>query len=484
MPNQSTRQYVVFNETPLREFLGKQQERPADVPDERRLPLTAADIKRVLAALFEGIELEQVSVPLVTFVPGDDPCVLEPTQGVFAVTTDGPDAARRFQAVLDQVNKDVANKDAMLLRVGVDPAVALSEYSVPVAPGADAIGTWQDALDLINAQTLADKDLYGEGVNIVVVDAGFDKSILDGTPAIFGGGWQIDPGDPQLPPSLPPGMTTGPDGLHGMMIVNNILALAPRARIFDVPLIRPPKIGDILSFMDLAEETYRRILEDIPKLADDCGISGQWVFVNAWTIYDRRSELPDHLGEYTENIGQGGAPHPFIARMRDVTRRYDVVFCAGNCGEVCPDERCGANDFGPGRSIWGAAAYQRVLSVGAVRVDGAWCGYSSEGPGPYQHLSYQKPDFCAPSQFDSARGGFPMSSGTSAAAAVAAGVVAALRSEPAWDQGTVRPEDLQESLNSSAQRPTSTTGWDPKIGWGILDAAAAYQDLLTFFPPP
>lgn len=204
MPNQSTRQYVVFNETPLREFLGKQQERPADVPDERRLPLTAADIKRVLAALFEGIELEQVSVPLVTFVPGDDPCVLEPTQGVFAVTTDGPDAARRFQAVLDQVNKDVANKDAMLLRVGVDPAVALSEYSVPVAPGADAIGTWQDALDLINAQTLADKDLYGEGVNIVVVDAGFDKSILDGTPAIFGGGWQIDPGDPQLPPSLPP----------------------------------------------------------------------------------------------------------------------------------------------------------------------------------------------------------------------------------------------------------------------------------------
>ena len=77
-----------------------------------------------------------------------------------------------------------------------------------------------------------------------------------------------------------------------------------------------------------------------------------------------------------------------------------------------------------------------------------------------------------------------MSSGTSAAAAVAAGVVAALRSEPAWDQGTVRPEDLQESLNSSAQRPTSTTGWDPKIGWGILDAAAAYQDLLTFFPPP
>ena len=481
MPNQAARHYVVFNETSLRHFLGMQQERPADVPDEPRLPLAAADIRRVLAALFEGIELKHVSVPLVTFVPGDDPCELKPTQGVFAVTPDGPDAALRFRrAVLNEINKDVAKKDALLRSVGVDPAVALSEYSVPVAPGADAIGTSQDALALINAQTLADNGLDGEGVNVVVVDAGFDKSILDGTPAIFGGGWQIDPGDPLLPPSLTPGMTTGPNGLHGMMIVNNILALAPKARIFDVPLIRPPQIGDILSFMDLAEETYRRILEDIPKLAD-CGITGPWIFVNAWTIYDRRSELPDHLGEYTENIGQGGAPHPFIARMRDVTTKYHVVFCAGNCGEACPDDRCGANDFGPGRSIWGAAAYQRVLSVGAVRVDGAWCGYSSEGPGPYQHLSYQKPDFCAPSQFDGAKGRFPMSTGTSAAAAVAAGVVAALRSKPKWNQGTVRPEDLQESLNSSAQRPT-TTGWDPKTGWGILDAAATYQDLSTFFP--
>jgi subtilisin family serine protease len=371
----------------------------------------------------------------------------------------------------------------MLLRVGVDPALALSEYSIPVGPGVDVVGTWQNASILINAQSLAEQGLDGEGVNVVVVDAGFDKTILDGTAATFGGGWHINPGDPQLPPSLDPGMTTGLDGLHGMMVVNNILALAPRARIFDVPLIRPPKIGDVLSFMDLAEETYRRILEDIPRLAENCGITGQWVFVNAWTIYDRRSELPDHLGEYTENIGQGGAPHPFIARMRDVTAEYDVVFCAGNCGEVCPDDRCGPNDFGPGRSIWGAAAYQRVLCVGAVRVDGAWCGYSSEGPGPYEHLSYQKPDFCAPSQFASARGGFPLSSGTSAAAAVAAGVVAALRSEPAWDQVAVRPEDLQQSLNSSARRPTPITGWGPKMGWGILDAGAAYDDLSTFFPP-
>jgi subtilisin family serine protease len=483
MPNQAARQYVVFDETHLREFLNKQQGQQA-IRDEPRLPLTEQDIRRVLAALFEGIQVEQVSVPLVTFVAGDEACQLQPTQGVFALTPSGPDAARRFsQAILQQISGVGEKEDAMLLRVGVDPALALSEYSIPVGPGVDVVGTWQNASILINAQSLAEQGLDGEGVNVVVVDAGFDKTILDGTAATFGGGWHINPGDPQLPPSLDPGMTTGLDGLHGMMVVNNILALAPRARIFDVPLIRPPKIGDVLSFMDLAEETYRRILEDIPRLAENCGITGQWVFVNAWTIYDRRSELPDHLGEYTENIGQGGAPHPFIARMRDVTAEYDVVFCAGNCGEVCPDDRCGPNDFGPGRSIWGAAAYQRVLCVGAVRVDGAWCGYSSEGPGPYEHLSYQKPDFCAPSQFASARGGFPLSSGTSAAAAVAAGVVAALRSEPAWDQVAVRPEDLQQSLNSSARRPTPITGWGPKMGWGILDAGAAYDDLSTFFPP-
>ncbi|MFL5255303.1 MAG: S8 family serine peptidase, partial [Rhodopila sp.] len=326
-----------------------------------------------------------------------------------------------------------------------------------------------------------DNGLDGFDVNVIVIDAGLDRSIVP--TGQFGGGWHPDPGDPAQPPSQLPGMTTGIDGLHGMMIVTNILAPAPQARIFDVPLIRPPKIGDVPTFIDLAEETYRRILNDIPVLANSCGLTKPWIFVNAWTIYDRRSEL-SNLGEYTENAGNSGVwPHPFIARIGETTRAFDVVFCAGNCGEVCPDGRCGPNDFGPGRSIWGAAAYRRVLSVGAVRVDGMWCGYSSEGPGPVPNLSYNKPDFCAPSQFVSAQGGFPLSTGSSASAGVTAGAVAALRSGANWNQTTVSPDDLQQSLNDTAQRPPAT-GWDPRMGYGILDVDAAFQSLAATFGPP
>ena len=43
----------------------------------------------------------------------------------------------------------------------------------------------------------------------------------------------------------------------------------------------------------------------------------------------------------------------------------DVVFSAGNCGQFCPDRRCGETDRGPGHSIWGANSHPRVLTFGA-----------------------------------------------------------------------------------------------------------------------
>ena len=108
----------------------------------------------------------------------------------------------------------------------------------------------------------------------------------------------------------------------------------------------------------------------------------QWVFVNAWSIYDRRSESP--FGDYTENFPVFPTPPASIhPSHRPAGRKnFDIIFCAGNCGGVCPDGRCGPNDFGPGRGIWGANAHPSVLTVGAVRTDTNWIGYCSEGPGP------------------------------------------------------------------------------------------------------
>jgi hypothetical protein len=266
-----------------------------------------------------------------------------------------------------------------------------------------------------------------------------------------------------------------------MMMVNNILAMAPRARIFDVPLIPPPKIYHLRHFLHAAHAVYQHMLFDIQWYRAHGLFPGPWVFVNAWAIFDRRSEGV-HLGEYTENRGiLGVPPHPFIQMIQQVSAaKFDLVFCAGNCGEVCPDGRCGPNDYGPGRGIWGANAHQDVLTAGAVRVDAMWPGYSSEGPGPTPNLYAQKPDLCAPSQFVGTAGLYPPSTGTSASAAVAAGIVCALRSQSNWDQTTVPPYVLNLILNNTAWQ-TQGIGWNSRLGHGILDAFAAYQRLLLSY---
>ena len=364
------------------------------------------------------------------------------------------------------------------MQLGVNPMIEAAEFSVPVAPDAALFGTLADARRLIRADQLP-AALDGGNVNVVVIDAGIDQSMIP-PPGKFGGWWLPMPGGPGPPPP-PPGMTTGLAARHGTMVVNNILAMAPKATIFDVPLIRPPKIGDIPPFLALADATYRRILRNIFWFRRFKCFTGPWIFMNAWTIYDRRSEVP-FLGEYTENLGANGiTPHPFNKLIEKVSRKnFDIVFCAGNCGRICPDGRCGANDYGPGRSIWGANAHRNVLSVGAVRVDGIWLGYSSEGPGPLK-LDQYKPDLCAPSQFEGTQGEYPSNTGTSAAAAISAGIIAALRSRPNWNQTAVSPTALKQILNATATK-TQGAGWNQTIGNGILNANAAAAELSAQFP--
>ena len=223
------------------------------------------------------------------------------------------------------------------------------------------------------------------------------------------------------------------------------------------------------------------MLKHIVFLRQHPKFKGPWVLVNAWAIYDRRSEPPPFLGDYTENLGLFGAhPHPFIRRIEHAAGQHlDIVFSAGNCGEVCPDGRCGPDDYGRGRSIWGANAHRAVLTAGAVRVDGNWLGFSSEGPGPTPHLYANKPDLCTPAQFVGTSGLYPPDTGTSCSAAVAAGAVSLLRSQ--WNQSVVPPQILKLILNDTA-RQTDGSGWNQWFGNGIMDLKAAYDVLAANFP--
>jgi serine protease AprX len=138
-----------------------------------------------------------------------------------------------------------------------------------------------------------------------------------------------------------------------------------------------------------------------------------------------------------------------------------VLFAAGNCGQACPDGRCGT-DNGPGKSTWGANGHPLVMTVGAVNKNEEYIGYSSQGPAA---LDPQKPDFCSISHF---KGYFAPDSGISAATSIAAGITALLKQgNPALLQ-----QQIKQVLKDTAKN-IGPAGWDQHSGAGIIQAKAA-----------
>lgn len=329
------------------------------------------------------------------------------------------------------------------------------------APGrgeGGAFGSIATAHRLIGAAALAQAGLDGAGVHVVVVDQGVDAARLPAG-AVLGGGWARRGG-------APPG-AAAKDNRHGTMVAHNVLALAPRATIWDCPLIPPRITGNLQPFLSDALGAVERMREDIAllKAHDPATYGGAWLFVNAWSIYDRGGEAPE-----------GGCAcdptHAALSAAAAAAEVADIVFAAGNCGQFAPDGRCTAEVIGPGRSILGAGSLAGVLTVGAVRADGLWAGYSSQGPGqfPVDGAPQEKPDLAAPSSFRMPGTAHRMAGGTSAAAAVAAGVVAALRT--AGRGTTMPPADLFDLLRRTA-RQAGRGGWNPRTGHGVIDCAAA-----------
>lgn len=419
------------------------------------------------AALGSGLSFAVESLPWARFVPSqplDLPFV--PQQVAVLVS---PTAAEAY-AVRDSVEALIVNEGGIRISgIGTDAPIGMADYSFPGSADPDIFGTRNDAHRLVGIDRLP-AGLQGAGVNVVIIDSGLDSSFIPA--GQWGGGWQLLPGGPA------PGATTGERALHGMMVLHNILAVAPRARIYDVPLISPPRINDLPAFLADAEATFLVMLIVIGLLEQITGIRQQWVFVNAWAIYDRRSELP--FRDYTENrpTVPNPARHLFIQLIDQLAaNRFDIIFCAGNCGGICPDGRCGPNDIGPGRGIWGANAHPSALTVGAVRTDSSWIGYSSEGPGPgrapLNKLARYKPDLCAPSHYEEDGGDYSPSRGTSAAAALAAGVVAAFRSKASWSQAAVPPAQLIQTLNNNTTERLVGLAWNRRLGNGILNVPGA-----------
>ncbi|TPG52297.1 hypothetical protein EAH89_18865 [Roseomonas nepalensis] len=359
--------------------------------------------------------------------------------------------------------------------IAVDLPIGAFDAWCPSADTPSIFHTRDAALHLVRADSLLDHTppLRGDGVNVVVVDLGLNRAALDQflPTAQIAGAWEVE--KPTVP--LWTSVTQDrPFNGHGTMVARNVLSIAPNVRLFDFPLL-PDRVTNVVGWTSWAFAALSQIKTDIETWLSVI-YPGPWVFCNAWGIYDRREEnLPaDHPANYTSNPA-----HPLNQLVTSLASSgYDQVFAAGNGGQFCPHPLCGPNDTGPGNSIFGASSHADVLTVGCVRADGTWIGYSSQGPGqpafrtPSQSFS-DKPDLCAPSHFVESTDAAALSSGTSASCGLTVGAVAALRSQGSPCQTMSSPQ-LRSYLRETADKKFSDTpSFDLRYGYGILNLADA-----------
>lgn len=351
----------------------------------------------------------------------------------------------------------------------------------PDEAGYGLLGDRAMALRTIRAEKaqLEAESLPGPGqVNVVFVDTGLPPGLL---PAAGFKGWPVleDPLD-STSVREPGNPLTG----HGEMVARNARAVLyatdpnpnpipnPKLKLLDCPVI-PDGITKLPVFLDSVVAALFAVWETIlvlRVLEEAAGLPRTgWVVCNAWGVFDPSLESPEV--PYADN-----PVHPVAIALKFLAAiGVDLVFAAGNCGQFCPNARCHPDYTGPGRSINGANALAEVLTVGAVRNDRLWLGYSGQGPG-IAGMTREKPDLCAPSQFESDGHAGP-NTGTSAACGLAAGAVALLRTR--WPSADVSPADLRAVLREKAAQPYGAAGWQDRTGHGILDVAATASRLKT-----
>jgi subtilisin family serine protease len=327
----------------------------------------------------------------------------------------------------------------------IDTGTAVSTHC-PIPPcdhdAAKPRGCLREVAAFLGADQIWQEGVDGDGIVIGVVDGGI---------------WaedRMDSDRPGLVPRVIGGWPAENWGTiagwrrHGNMMAIGALGMAPKASLYDIRISDSSPDGgrtsDAIAGIHWAIEKYRAA--GTPQVLC-CG----------WGIYQQA-----HDPKYATD-----ANHPLTRKIVEaMDEGILVLFAAGNGGQCCPATWCGS-DTGPGKSIWGANGHPRVMTVGAVNNDEQLIGYSSQGPAA---LDEYKPDFCGISHY---AGYFSSDSGTSAACAVAAGIVALLKQA----RPTLTQEAAKRLLKSTA-KDIGPPGWDRHSGAGIVEAKAAYDKLV------
>jgi hypothetical protein len=375
------------------------------------------------------------------------------------VTMGGGFIAGMGAAPATHVVRGTVENEAAMADLGGQQGVVRVWMDTPIAPfmpcpitpcDCDPLtpkGTIADVATAIGVDQIWAGGQRGAGVIVGVVDGGITAQ---GRPVAAGqtprripnvvDGWKPDWGTEAL------------WGEHGNMCSTDVLGMAPDAHLWDLRIADAPDTPGLISNALGAFQwaINQQAATQVPV-----------VLTNSWGIF-AQSWDPSYATDPN---------HPFTRKVVDaVNAGIVVLFAAGNCGEGCPDSRCGTN--GPGQSIWGANGHPQVITVGAVNKNGEWVGYSSEGPAA---LDPHKPDVCSVTHFT----GYENSdNGTSAATPILAGAVALLKqAHPA-----ATTDQVKQALMSTAQ-DIGPAGWDQYSGAGMVRVKAAYDSMRPVLHP-
>jgi hypothetical protein len=126
---------------------------------------------------------------------------------------------------------------------------------------------------------------------VIIIDQGIDRNCLPdhGGPFVtYGGkarGWSVSPVVASGPPQ--PTRDPGTAGFgHGTLMALLVHRLAPKAKIYDLPLL-PERIDDLQTFLNLAAAAMLHLLAVV-----HADVNRRWVLCNAWSVYRLDQDAP------------------------------------------------------------------------------------------------------------------------------------------------------------------------------------------------
>jgi Subtilase family len=310
--------------------------------------------------------------------------------------------------------------------------------AVTVAPAqADAVRDQEQwVLDMMHAQE-AWQITQGKNVTVAVIDSGVFPSVSDLAGSVIKGPNLSGVNTPQ---------SNGFWGVHGTWMASliaghghgdgtsGIVGIAPQSRVLSIRVVTDQ--GDP-NFRKYEQESNNQVQKALARAITDAANRGASVI--------------------SMSLGYGASSRAVrLALQYALGRGVVVVASSGNSGDTADARRAGQAPYSF------PADYPGVLGVGAVTESGTAASFSSDN----LSVEVAAPGVQVPAQ--GRDGQYWLVSGTSPACALTAGVAALIKS--AYPH--LSPALVDQAITSTTQNPPPG-GYDDRVGFGTVDAAAA-----------